>query len=125
MLRSIGKQIGKALQGNMPAKLEKAVAKAPAAMQKMSGAIAASTPALSGKSIGAAIAPAAMPSKAKAASPMQNRGRGSMPMQAQAAMKKGGSVGSASKRADGIAKRGKTKGTEIAMCGGGMYKGKK
>ena len=35
-------------------------------------------------------------------------------------MKKGGS---ASSRADGIAQRGKTKGT-IVMCGGGMYKGK-
>ena len=37
----------------------------------------------------------------------------------------GGSVGSASRRADGIATKGKTKGTMIAMCGGGMYKGKK
>lgn len=36
----------------------------------------------------------------------------------------GGSVGSASRRADGIAQRGKTRGTTIAMCGGGMYKGK-
>jgi len=35
---------------------------------------------------------------------------------------KGGKVGSASKRADGIATKGKTKGTMIAMCGGGMYK---
>ena len=35
-------------------------------------------------------------------------------------MKKGGS---ASSRGDGIAQRGKTKGT-IVMCGGGMYKGK-
>jgi len=34
----------------------------------------------------------------------------------------GGSVSSASKRADGIAQRGKTRGTMIAMCGGGMYK---
>ena len=31
--------------------------------------------------------------------------------------------GSASSRADGIAQRGKTRGT-IVMCGGGMYKGK-
>lgn len=38
--------------------------------------------------------------------------------------KKGGSVSSASKRADGIATKGKTKGTIIAMCGGGMYKKK-
>ena len=36
-------------------------------------------------------------------------------------MKKGGKVSSASARADGIAQRGKTKGTVI-MCGGGMYK---
>jgi len=35
---------------------------------------------------------------------------------------KGGKVSSASKRADGIASKGKTKGTMIAMCGGGMYK---
>ena len=35
---------------------------------------------------------------------------------------KGGSVSSASKRADGIATKGKTKGTMVAMCGGGMYK---
>ena len=37
---------------------------------------------------------------------------------------KGGSVGSASKRADGIAQRGKTRGTMV-MCGGGMARGKK
>lgn len=30
--------------------------------------------------------------------------------------------GSASARADGIAQRGKTRGTMVAMCGGGMYK---
>ena len=35
---------------------------------------------------------------------------------------KGGKVSSASSRADGIASKGKTKGTMIAMCGGGMYK---
>jgi len=39
-------------------------------------------------------------------------------------MKKGGSVSSASKRADGCAIRGKTKGT-IVVCGGGYVKGKK
>jgi hypothetical protein len=39
------------------------------------------------------------------------------------AMKKGGSVGSASRRADGIAQRGKTKGVMV-MCGGGMARGK-
>jgi len=38
--------------------------------------------------------------------------------------KKGGSVSSASSRADGIAQRGKTKGTFV-MCGGGMARGKK
>jgi hypothetical protein len=37
-------------------------------------------------------------------------------------MAKGGKVSSASKRADGCATKGKTKGTMIAMCGGGMYK---
>jgi len=35
------------------------------------------------------------------------------------AFKKGGSVGSASKRADGIATKGKTKGTMVAMKRGG------
>jgi hypothetical protein len=30
--------------------------------------------------------------------------------------------GSASARADGCAVKGKTKGTMVAMCGGGMYK---
>ena len=30
--------------------------------------------------------------------------------------------GTASARADGIAQRGKTKGTMVTMCGGGMYK---
>ena len=39
-------------------------------------------------------------------------------------MAKGGSVRSASSRADGCAQRGKTKGTMV-MCGGGMMKGKK
>jgi hypothetical protein len=44
------------------------------------------------------------------------------------ALKKGGKVkkmaggGSASARADGCATKGKTKGTMVAMCGGGMYK---
>jgi hypothetical protein len=36
-------------------------------------------------------------------------------------MANGGSVGSASKRADGIAQRGKTRG-KMVMCGGGMAK---
>ena len=39
-------------------------------------------------------------------------------------MKRGGKVSSASKRADGIAQRGKTRGTMV-MCGGGYMKGKK
>lgn len=39
-------------------------------------------------------------------------------------MKKGGKVSSASSRADGIAQKGKTRGTMI-MCGGGMARGKK
>lgn len=39
-------------------------------------------------------------------------------------MKKGGKVSSASKRADGIAQRGKTRGTMVAMCGGGYAKRK-
>ena len=39
-------------------------------------------------------------------------------------MAKGGKVSSASSRADGIATKGKTKGTMIAMCGGGMMKRK-
>lgn len=38
--------------------------------------------------------------------------------------KAGGNVSSASKRADGCAQRGKTKGTMVAMCGGGYAKGK-
>ena len=40
-------------------------------------------------------------------------------------MTKLASGGSASRRADGIATKGKTKGTMVAMCGGGMSKGKK
>lgn len=37
---------------------------------------------------------------------------------------KGGKISSASSRGDGIAQRGKTKGTMV-MCGGGMAKGKR
>lgn len=40
-------------------------------------------------------------------------------------LKAGGSVSSASKRGDGCAVRGKTKGTMVKMCGGGYAKGKK
>lgn len=39
--------------------------------------------------------------------------------------KAGGKVSSASSRADGIAQRGKTRGTMAVMCGGGMAKGKR
>ena len=39
--------------------------------------------------------------------------------------KRGGKVSSASSRADGIAQRGKTRGTMAVMCGGGMTKGKR
>ena len=39
-------------------------------------------------------------------------------------LKSGGRVSSASRRADGIAQRGKTRGTTVVMCGGGMAKGK-
>ena len=35
------------------------------------------------------------------------------------------SKGGFTKSADGIAQRGKTRATQVAMCGGGMYKGKK
>lgn len=37
---------------------------------------------------------------------------------------KGGKVSSASSRADGIASKGKTRGTMVTMCGGGMAKKK-
>jgi hypothetical protein len=56
--------------------------------------------------------------------PMAPKGRGPGMAADESAMpapafKKGGSVGSASRRADGIAKKGKTKGTMVAMKGGG------
>jgi hypothetical protein len=44
--------------------------------------------------------------------------------QSFSAKAKGGKVSSASARADGIAQRGKTRGTMV-MCGGGYAKGKK
>ena len=53
----------------------------------------------------------------------KRRGAGGM-TPAGAPMKKGGKVSSASSRADGIATKGKTRGTMIAMCGGGMGKRK-
>lgn len=57
----------------------------------------------------------------------QNRGvytaeMGQPPMDPEG-KKKGGAISSASRRADGIAQRGKTRGT-IIMCGGGYAKGK-
>jgi hypothetical protein len=45
-------------------------------------------------------------------------------MQPEQGMKRGGKVSSASSRGDGIAQRGKTKGTMV-MCGGGYAKGKR
>jgi hypothetical protein len=54
--------------------------------------------------------------------PMAPKPRGAAPDESvmpAPAFKKGGSVGSASKRADGIATKGKTKGTQIKMAGGG------
>jgi len=63
--------------------------------------------------------PPAMPPGGGMAPPMPPGGGGAPPM----GMKKGGSVkqssGSASSRADGIAKKGKTKGTQVRMAGGG------
>jgi hypothetical protein len=57
----------------------------------------------------------------------QNRGvytaeMGQPPMDPEG-KKKGGAISSASRRADGIAQRGKTRGTMV-MCGGGYAKGK-
>ena len=52
----------------------------------------------------------------------QMRRAGEAYERARTTYKAGGKVASASKRADGIAQRGKTKGTMVAMCGGGMYK---
>ena len=42
--------------------------------------------------------------------------------EAEYGMKKGGGVGSASRRADGAAQRGKTSATMVKMAGGGMAK---
>lgn len=55
---------------------------------------------------------------------MKKSGRGvaKAGMQKVAAYKKGGSVGSASKRADGIAKKGKTHTKMVAMARGGSCK---
>jgi hypothetical protein len=54
---------------------------------------------------------------------MDAREASQLPMEKKA---KGGKISSASKRADGIAIRGKTRGTMASMCGGGyMKKGKK
>jgi hypothetical protein len=47
------------------------------------------------------------------------------PKPAPKPVKKMASGGSASSRADGIAQRGKTRGTIAAMCGGGMARGKR
>jgi hypothetical protein len=66
---------------------------------------------------------------AEYSTPILEGGRRALPApQKLIGMKKGGkvkeTVSSASKRADGIAQKGKTKGTMI-MCGGGMTKGKR
>ena len=47
----------------------------------------------------------------------------SVPVPDPVTYSKGGSTGSASRRADGIASKGKTRGTMV-MCGGGMAKRK-
>ena len=66
--------------------------------------------------------PPAMPPGGGMAPPMPPGGGGAPPM----GMKKGGSVkkmssgGSASSRADGCATKGKTKGKQVRMAGGGM-----
>jgi hypothetical protein len=69
--------------------------------------------------------PVKKPMPKKPMMPVAPKGRGPGMAADESAMpapafKKGGSVGSsASRRADGIAKKGKTKGTMIAMKGGG------
>ena len=66
--------------------------------------------------------PAKKPMLKKPMMPVAPKPRGAPPdasVMPAPAFKKGGSVGSASRRADGIATKGKTKGTMIAMKGGG------
>ena len=63
-----------------------------------------------------------MPKKPMPKMPVTPKPRGAAPDESvmpAPAFKKGGSVGSASKRADGAATKGKTKGTMIAMNRGG------
>ena len=57
------------------------------------------------------------------AEPMQDRPQMPRVNEMGDTYKKGGMT--ASSRADGIATKGKTRGTMIAMCGGGMSKGKR
>ena len=71
---------------------------------------------------GASAAPMKRPMPMK--KPMPKKPMPKKPMMPAAPMpapsyKSGGSVGSASKRADGIAMKGKTKGTQIKMASGG------
>ena len=66
--------------------------------------------------------PVKKPMPKKPMMPVAPKPRGAAPDESvmpAPAFKKGGSVGSASKRADGIASKGKTKGTQIKMAGGG------
>lgn len=56
--------------------------------------------------------------------PGEKRGSLETTLKNPIAKKSGGSVSSASKRADGIAQRGKTRGLMV-ICGGGYMKGKK
>jgi hypothetical protein len=70
---------------------------------------------MSGRTMPTPGNPAAMGSARGAA--MSGR---TMPTTGQPTFSKGGGVGSASKRADGIAKKGKTKGKMVTMSKGGM-----
>ena len=104
-MKNLGKQIGKVIQ------------KAPSINEKLGAAMSK---------------PMMMPKSGNLGDMLVRKGRPAPvdmpPADPQAVAngyKKGGSVGSASKRADGIAQRGKTIGKTIDMCGGGMAKGRK
>lgn len=71
--------------------------------------------------MGGAAAVNALDKKLSSKKAREESDKAALENQKQRGMKKGGT---ASSRADGIAQRGKTKGT-IVMCGGGMAKGKK
>jgi hypothetical protein len=74
-----------------------------------------------GRALAARAARGAMAAPAAPAAPM------GMSMKKGGSAKKmaGGGLASGHKSADGVASRGKTKGKKVAMCGGGMMKGKK